>query len=117
MLALFAFYFLSIVGTVFLRNTWFENKNFLSIVFVADILFVSGGIYMGGVKDVDLFIIFFTTVFISALSQDVKSIFGIAIVSCSLYAFLQMKATGQPFSMRSRRFKSARSSQSPAVTG
>lgn len=98
MLALFAAYFLSIAGTAFLRKTWIENKNFLSVVFIADILFVSAAIYMGGIKDVDLFIIFFTTVFISALSQDVKSVFGIAIVSCSLYAFLQMKATGQIFS-------------------
>ena len=99
LLTLFSFYFLTIFGMAFLKPSWFENKNLLSAVFIADILFVSAGIYMGGIKDVDLFIIFFTTVFISALSQDVKSVFGIAIVSCSLYAFLQMKATGQPFSL------------------
>ncbi len=95
--AIFTAYFLSIAALPFLKSNWVGNKNFLSVIFLTDILFISTAIYLGGIKDVDLFIIFFTTVFISALSQDVKSVFGIAIVSCSLYAFLQMKTTGQFF--------------------
>ncbi len=97
MLTLLTLYFLSIAGMPALKAATVENNSLLSAIFLADTLFVSVGIYLGGVTDVNLFLIFFTTIFISALSQDVKSVFAIAIVSCSLYAFLQMKATGQAF--------------------
>jgi PAS domain S-box-containing protein len=98
MMALLTLYFLSIAVMPALKSVVIENQKILSAVFIADTLFVSGGMYWGGVTDVNLFLIFFTTIFISALSQDVKSVFAIAIVSCSLYAFLQLKATGQIFS-------------------
>ncbi len=98
MLGLLGLYFLSIAAVSLLKPLWFEKKNFLSAIFLMDILFVSGGIYWGGVTDVDLFLVFFMTVFISALSQDVKSVFAISTVACALYAFLQMKTTGAPFS-------------------
>ncbi len=91
-LSLFA---LSIVGMLFLRAPWFENKNLLSGLFIADTLFISAGLFLSGVGDTDLFLIFFTTIFISALSQDVKSVFSVAIVACTLYGFLQYKTTGQ----------------------
>ncbi len=91
-LSLFAF---SILGMLFLRARWFENKNLLSGLFIADTLFISAGLFLSGVGDTDLFLIFFTTIFISALSQDVKSVFSVAIVACTLYGFLQYKTTGQ----------------------
>lgn len=94
-IVLLAAYFLSIIAMPLLKTRWIEKNSVLSTIFLADIFFISGSIYFGGIKDVDLFLILFTTIFISALSQDVKSVFGIAIVSCSLYGFLQMKSSGQ----------------------
>jgi PAS domain S-box-containing protein len=94
-LALLTAYFLSILSMPFFSARWAENNSVLSAIFITDILFISGSIYLGGIKDVDLFLILFTTIFISALSQDVKSVFAIAVVSCSLYGFLQMKSTGE----------------------
>lgn len=91
-LSLFAF---SIVGIFFVGTKWFENKSLLSTLFVADTLFITAGLYLSGIRDTDLFLIFFTTVFISALSQDVKSVFSVAIVACALYLFLQYKTTGE----------------------
>jgi PAS domain S-box-containing protein len=93
--AFLAGFTLSILGMLFMKAHWFENKNILSALFVADTLFISLGLYLSGVGDTDLFLIFFTTVFISALSQDVKSVFSVAIVACTLYGFLQYKTTGQ----------------------
>jgi PAS domain S-box-containing protein len=84
----------SIVGFAFLRNAWLENKFIISGIFILDILFVTAGLYFVGVSDSDLFLVFFITVFISALSQDVRSVFLVAIVSCALYGFLQYKTTG-----------------------
>jgi len=91
-LALFAF---SIAGMFFMAPERFENKGLLSSLFVADTLFITAGLYLSGIRDTDLFLIFFTTVFISALSQDVKSVFSVAIVACALYLFLQYKTTGE----------------------
>jgi PAS domain S-box-containing protein len=88
----------SIAGMFFLKAVWFENKAVLPALFLLDTLFINAGIYLTGVTDTDLFLIFFITVFISALSQDIKSVFGVAIVSCALYAFLQYKTTGEFFS-------------------
>lgn len=85
----------SIVGMIFLGKRWFENKAILSAFFVADIFFITAGLYLSGLRDTDLFLIFFTTVFISALSQDVKSVFSVAVVACALYVFLQYKTTGE----------------------
>jgi PAS domain S-box-containing protein len=87
-------YFLSICGMGFLNAPIFENRNFLSGVFIVDTIFITAGMYVTGAGDADLFLIFFTTVFISALSQDVKSVFSVAIVSCALYAFLHLKSHG-----------------------
>src|SRR5579883_2917575 len=70
------FFAASILGMIFLGRKWFENKAILSILFVADIFFITIGLYFSGVLDADLFLIFFTTVFISTLSQDVKSVFS-----------------------------------------
>lgn len=85
----------SIVGLAFMAPRWFENKAILSTLFVADTFFITAGLYLSGIRDTDLFLIFFTTVFISALSQDVKSVFFVAIVACALYVFLQYKTTGE----------------------
>ncbi len=85
----------SVVGMFFVGSRWFENKGLLSTLFVADTLFITAGLYLSGIQDTDLFLIFFTTVFISALSQDVKSVFSVAIVACALYLFLQYKTTGE----------------------
>lgn len=85
----------SILGMLFPDSRWFEKKNVLSFLFVADIFFITGGLYLAGIADTDLFLIFFTTVFISALSQDVKSVFSVAAVACALYGFLEYKATGR----------------------
>ena len=90
-LSLFA---LSLIGLLFLKEHWFEAKKFLSVLFIADTLFITAGVYLSGVGDSDLLLIFFTTIFISALSQDVKSVFWVALVACALYAFLQFKTTG-----------------------
>jgi len=73
---------------------WIEKKAALSIFFVLDTIFIASGLYLAGLGDSDLFLIFFTTVFISALSRDVKSVFAVATVSCSLYLFLRYKSTG-----------------------
>ena len=91
-LAIFDF---SILGMTLMRARWFENTNILSGLFIADILFITTGLFLSGIGDTDLFLIFFTTVFISALSQDVKSVFSVALVSCTLYGFLQYKTTGK----------------------
>ena len=85
----------SIMGMIFMGSRWFENKTILSTLFVADILFITVGLYLSGIQETDLFLIFFTTVFISALSHDVKSVFSVAIVACALYVFLQYKTTGE----------------------
>src|SRR5579871_180522 len=85
----------SIVAMFFVGARWYENKGLLSALFVADTLFITAGLYLSGIRDTDLFLIFFTTVFISALSQDVKSVFSVAIVACALYLFLQYKTTGE----------------------
>ncbi len=88
----------TIAGMFFIKPQTFENKMVLPGFFLLDTVFITGGIYLTGVTDTDLFLIFFITVFISALSQDIKSVFGVAIVSCALYAFLQYKTTGEFFS-------------------
>ena len=90
-LSLFAF---SLMGMLAPRAQWFEDKKILSGLFIADTLFITAGLYLSGIGDSDLLLIFFTTIFISALSQDVKSVFWVALVSCILYAFLQYKSTG-----------------------
>jgi PAS domain S-box-containing protein len=95
MICIWVFYFLTIAAMPALKPQWIENKNLITSVFLADTFFVSALIYLGGIGDVNLFIIFFTTIFISALSQDIKSVFATAFVSCSLYAFLQLKETGE----------------------
>src|SRR5581483_10740271 len=81
MMTLLTFYFLSIAVMTALKSAWVENKYVLSAVFLADTFFVSAGIYLGGVTDVNLFLIFFTTIFISSLSQEITSVFAIATVS------------------------------------
>ncbi|HVM32044.1 MAG TPA: ATP-binding protein [bacterium] len=88
----------SIAGMLLMKPLWFEKKAVLPVFFLLDTLFITAGIYLTGVTDTDLFLIFFITVFISAMSQDIKSVFGVAIVSCALYAFLQYKTTGVFFS-------------------
>ncbi len=88
----------TIAGMFLIKTQSFENKMVLPGFFLLDTFFITGGIYLTGVTDTDLFLIFFITVFISALSQDIKSVFGVAIVSCALYAFLQYKTTGEFFS-------------------
>ncbi len=94
----FSLFFISIVAMSFVKKQWFDKGGVLSIVFVIDILFIAAGIYLAGIAETDLFLIFFTTVFISALSQDVKSVFLVAVVACALYGFLQYKTTGYFFS-------------------
>jgi PAS domain S-box-containing protein len=88
------FFSLSILGMFFLKSDWFENKSILSIIFVADTLFITAGLYLSGAGETNLLLIFFMTIFISALSQDVKSVFTVAVVACVLYAFLQYQTTG-----------------------
>jgi two-component system, NtrC family, nitrogen regulation sensor histidine kinase GlnL len=88
----------TIAGMFFLKPAWMEAKAVLPAFFLLDTVFITAGIYLTGVTDTDLFLIFFITVFISALSQDIKSVFGVATVSCVLYAFLQYKTTGEFFS-------------------
>ncbi|HUO56945.1 MAG TPA: ATP-binding protein [bacterium] len=95
--ALLGAYLLSILVMPLLKNAWVEDNAALSAIFLTDILFITGTIYLGGIQDVDLFLILFTTIFISALSQDVKSVFAIAVVSCSLYSFLQVRGGGRLF--------------------
>ena len=85
----------SIVAMFFLSSRWFEGNRLLSIFFISDTVFIVAGIYLAGIAETELFLIFFMTVFISALSQDVRSVFSVAIVSCSVYAFLHFKNTGE----------------------
>ncbi len=89
-----AFFSFSILGMFFIKSKWFENKSVLSILFVADTLFITAGLYISGAGETNLLLIFFITIFISALSQDVKSVFSVAVVACVLYAFLQYQTTG-----------------------
>ncbi|HVZ80405.1 MAG TPA: ATP-binding protein [bacterium] len=89
---LLSFYLVSVVSTFFVRANRFENQVFLSLIFVSDTLFVTGSIALGGLQDVDLFVIFFITIFISALSQNVQSVFTISGIACVLYGFLQVRS-------------------------
>ena len=89
------FFTLSILAMLFLKSEWFENKTVLSSLFVVDTLCVTLGLYLSGAGETNLFLIFFITIFISALSQDVKSVFSVAAVACVLYGFLQYKTTGE----------------------
>ncbi len=89
------FFTLSILAMFFLKSEWFENKTVLSGLFVVDTLCVTLGLYLSGAGETNLFLIFFITIFISALSQDVKSVFSVAAVACVLYGFLQYKTTGE----------------------
>jgi two-component system, NtrC family, nitrogen regulation sensor histidine kinase GlnL len=91
----FLVYFLSVVSMIFIKPKWLDNKKALPAVFLVDTVFITVGIYLAGMAETDLFLVFFTTVFISALSQDVKSVFWVATVSCSLYGFMEYKATGE----------------------
>ncbi len=93
----FGFYLLSIIGMFFLNPKWLDKKYFLPGIFMVDTVFITLGIYRSGMIDSDLFLVFFTTVFISAISQDVKSVFSVALVSCVLYGFLEYKSTGEFF--------------------
>ncbi len=92
--AFLTLFIMSVLGMIFLKAQWFENKGLLAGLFIADTLFISVGLILSGVGDTDLFLVFFTTVFISALSQDVKSVFSVTVVACVLYGFLQCKTTG-----------------------
>jgi two-component system nitrogen regulation sensor histidine kinase GlnL len=95
---LLTFYLTSVVSTLFVKPHRFENQLFLSLVFVTDTLFVTGSIALGGLQDTDLFVIFFITIFISALSQNVGSVFTISGIACLLYGFLQSRS-GHSFSL------------------
>jgi PAS domain S-box-containing protein len=90
--ALFSLYFISVNATFFVKPALLEKQLLLSLIFVSDTCFVTAGITLGGVQDVDLFVIFFITIFISALSQDVQSVFTISGIACLLYGFLQLKS-------------------------
>src|SRR5580658_10921480 len=48
MISILAFYFLTIAVMPVLKSQWIENKNFITTVFLADTLFVSAMIYLGG---------------------------------------------------------------------
>ena len=87
-------YGVSVIGLFFIKKEWLENKLAFSAIFLMDICFISAGLFLAGLADTDLFLVFFTTVFISALSQDVKSVCLVAGVSCLLYGFLEFRETG-----------------------
>jgi PAS domain S-box-containing protein len=93
--ALSAAYAGSIAVMFFLNPRHFEGNKLLSFFFITDTIFVVSGIYLAGIAETELSLIFFMTVFISALSQDVRSVFSVAIVSCSIYAFLHYRITGE----------------------
>src|SRR5665213_680724 len=94
-IALSAAYAGSIAVMFFLKPIQFEGNKLLSIFFITDTIFVVSGIYLAGIAETELSLIFFMTVFISALSQDVRSVFSVAIVSCAIYAYLHFKMTGE----------------------
>jgi signal transduction histidine kinase len=94
-IALSAVYALSILAMFFLNPGRFEGNKLLSLFFITDTIFVVSGIYLAGIAETELFLIFFLTVFISTLSQDVRSVFSVAVVSCSVYAFLHYRMTGE----------------------
>ncbi len=85
---------LSVFGMFFVKKEWLELKFTLPAIFLMDTFFITIGLYLVGLADSDLFLVFFTTVFISALSQDVKSVCLVAGVSCLLYGFLEFRETG-----------------------
>jgi PAS domain S-box-containing protein len=90
-----SFFLASVLVMPFLKPELFEKKFTFFAIFLADIVFITFGLYLSGVNDTDLFLIFFTTVFISAISNDVRGVFLVAMVSCALYAFLHFKTTGE----------------------
>ena len=92
--ALLVVYLLSIGAMTRLSAGFFENRGVLSSTFLIDTIFISLSMVMAGAAEADLFLVFFMTVFISALSQDVKSVFFVSLVSCALYAFLHLKTHG-----------------------
>jgi|GEM_PF-836430 len=94
-IVLLALFLASILGMFFLYQAWLEKKNFLLLVFSLDTLFVTGGLYLTGVKEWDLMTMYFLTIFICALVKDVKSSVGVGAAACFIYMLLQYKLTGQ----------------------
>jgi PAS domain S-box-containing protein len=92
---LLALFLASILGMFFIYESWLKQKNFLGLVFALDTLFVTGGLYLTGVKEWDLMTLYFLTIFICALVKDVKNSVGVGVAACFIYLFLHYKITGQ----------------------
>jgi PAS domain S-box-containing protein len=92
---LLALFLASILGMFFVYQSWLEKLNFLVLVFALDTLFVTGGLYLTGIKEWDLMTMYFLTIFICALVKDVKNSVGVGVAACFIYLFLQYKMTGQ----------------------
>ncbi|HEY5039042.1 MAG TPA: histidine kinase dimerization/phospho-acceptor domain-containing protein, partial [bacterium] len=91
LLALFLF---SILGMVLLFRALLEKKSLLLWVFALDTLFVSCGLYLTGVREWDLMILYFLTIFMGALVNDIKNSVGVGFIACFIYLLLQYKTTG-----------------------
>jgi PAS domain S-box-containing protein len=91
LLALFLF---SILGMLFLFRASLEKKSVLLWVFALDTLFVSCGLYLTGVREWDLMILYFMTIFMSALVNNIKNSVGVGFIACFIYLLLQYKTTG-----------------------
>ncbi len=89
-----ALYLISVLLTFVFSKSWLEKSGVLYTIFILDTAFISYGLYLNGTGDIDLYLIYFVTIFLSALTQEVKASIGVALLACFLYVFLQYRGSG-----------------------
>jgi two-component system, sporulation sensor kinase E len=78
----------------FVPQRHFEKGWFVYVLFVLDIIFVSAVVYFAEGIDTDFYLIYFLSIFMSNINQNLGGAFPVAIVTSLLYGWLVYKKYG-----------------------
>ncbi|MDD5771888.1 MAG: HD-GYP domain-containing protein [bacterium] len=72
----------------------FENSWLNYTIFIIDIIFISAAIYYNGEIDSNFYLVYFLTILMATIGQDIKMTFIISSLSCLIYIYIIYRTTG-----------------------
>lgn len=72
----------------------FEKRWLKYLIFFYDIIFISAAIYYNGEIDSNFYLVYFLTILMATIGQDVKMTFAVSSLSCLVYLLIIFKTSG-----------------------